>query len=357
MPMRKTPEAKVKKVLQLAKDGKLTYYDIKDRVGVSIGVISRIINEAKAKNPRQVRRDKAHKAVHKLIETEGGSFHKISKRLGISSRTVNNLAAEPIKNADELKAFELPEPLVMQFKPYVVNRPGYCLIIGDIHFPCYHRTTVELAVQEAKRNNAAVVILNGDTLDCHEISDHNKDPRMPRYVEEIKIGRQFLSWLRQELPGADIVYKIGNHEERLDRYINTRAPALQELDGFNTYSLLQFDKHGVVEVRDKRIIKLGKLPVLHGHEYRGGGGVNPARWLYTRTQYTAICSHFHRTSEHSEKNLHGDFQATWSIACACDLHPDYDPLNKWNNGFAIVKVDNDGTFEVRNKRVIEGKVY
>jgi hypothetical protein len=33
------------------------------------------------------------------------------------------------------------------------------------------------------------------------------------------------------------------------------------------------------------------------------------------------------------------------------------PLNKWNHGFAIVDLDDNGTdFEVRNKRILKGKV-
>lgn len=355
--MRKTPESKVKKVLQLAKDGKLTYYDIKDRVGVSIGTISRIVSEAKAKNPRQVRRDKAHKAVHKLIETEGGSFHKISKRLGVSSRTVNDLAGEPLGKDVDLSAIQLPEPITMEFMPYTITKAGHWLILGDVHIPCHDLSTVQLAVEHAKRDGAVGVLLNGDILDCHEVSSHNKDPRMPRYKEELQLGRQFIAWLRQELPKAEIVYKIGNHEERLDRYINTRAPALEELEGFNTFTLLNFQKHGIIEVRDKRVIQLGGLHVVHGHEYSGGGGVNPARWLYLRARDKAICNHFHRTSEHHTRNISQKFAAAWSVGCACNLHPAYAPLNEWNNGYAIIDVQSDGTFGVRNNRVIEGKVY
>jgi hypothetical protein len=48
---------------------------------------------------------------------------------------------------------------------------------------------------------------------------------------------------------------------------------------------------------------------------------------------------------------------TWSLGCMCELHPPYMPLNKWNHGFAIVDLDDNGTdFEVRNKRILKGKV-
>lgn len=143
---------------------------------------------------------------------------------------------------------------------------------------------------------------------------------------------------------------------RLGKYIMGRAPALFDLEFVNLRSLLHFSDYGIEEVRDKRVIKIGKLHLIHGHEYNGGGGVNPARWLYLRARSKAACSHFHRTSEHHARDIGQKYEATWSIGCACQLSPAYAPLNEWNHGFAIVELANDGTFAFRNLRVLDGKV-
>ena len=40
----------------------------------------------------------------------------------------------------------------------------------------------------------------------------------------------------------------------------------------------------------------------------------------------------------------------------CDLHPKYLPINKWNRGFAHVTVNDDNTFTVNNKKIIDKEV-
>lgn len=83
--------------------------------------------------------------------------------------------------------------------------------------------------------------------------------------------------------------------------------------------------------------------------------MNPARWLYLRAGSTAMCGHFHRSSEHHERVLSQKTHGVWSVGCACYLHPRYSPLNQWNHGFAFVRVEQDGWFQVENRRVIEGR--
>jgi predicted phosphodiesterase len=250
----------------------------------------------------------------------------------------------------------MPAPHPESYEPFKIDTPGRWLILSDIHAPYHDRTTLELAVTEAKRRGVVGVLLNGDTLDSHEISNHDKDPSAPRYIDEIDTARKLLAWLRAQLPGARLVLKEGNHEERLERYVIQRAPALFGLEGIDLPSLLHFRDVGAEWVSGRRVIALGKLCVVHGHEYRGGGGVNPARWLYLRARYVSICGHFHRSSEHGERNIRGTEERAWSLGCACYLFPRYMPLNSWNHGCAFVEVSGDGNFAVENKRVFGGKL-
>lgn len=248
----------------------------------------------------------------------------------------------------------LPDAVVESYDPLVIDAPGAYLILSDVHAPYHDRRTIEVAVRDAKKHGKrlAGVILNGDTLDCHDLSDHDKDPGAPRYVEELRVAKQLLAWLRGQLPRARVVVKEGNHEERLTRYVMRHAPALFGCDGLDTPSLLDLVKIGAEWCGAKRVVHLGKLNVLHGHEYRGGGGINPARWLYTKARAVAVCGHFHRSSEHSGRDVRGTPTAAWSLGCACYLHPRYMPLNEWNHGYAIVELAADGGFEFHNKRVL-----
>ena len=250
----------------------------------------------------------------------------------------------------------LPEPADCGYGPFAVDTPGVWLVISDIHIPYHDLTTLELAAKESKRRGIVGILLNGDVLDSHEISRHDKDPGAPRYVQEIEAGRQFIAWLRFQFPKARIIFKAGNHDERLEKYVIERAPALFGLEGLSLPSLLHFADHGIEWVTDQRVITLGKLNVVHGHEYRGGGGVNPARWLYLRARSVAMAGHFHRTSEHHSRDIRGKAAAAWSTGCACCLSPRYLPINDWNNGFAFVTLDKQGEFVVDNRRVLAGKI-
>ena len=297
---------------------------------------------------------------------ERKSQREIARKVGVAPSTVCDVQRKNRKDADASEskanksgrkaAAQCPDAEPATYSQYRLERPGHWLVLGDVHVPYHDRATVEAAVRQAKRDAVVGVVLNGDTLDSHEISSHDKDPSAPRYVREIEVANQFLAWVRSQLPKAEVVFTEGNHEARLSKYIMGRAPALFDLEFVNLRSLLHFADHGIVEVRDKRVIKAGKLHLIHGHEYQGGGGVNPARWLYLRARSMAMCGHFHRTSEHHARDIGQKYEATWSVGCACQLSPAYAPLNEWNHGFAMLELGDDESFAVRNMRVLGGKV-
>jgi predicted phosphodiesterase len=349
------PAATKRRAEELGRQHK-TLSDIAKRCKISTGSASNILREAGIPVARTVKKGQAKAKVHAAVK-EGGSFAEIERRTGVPASTARVLAKEKETATAVIIPAELPPAYQSQYLPYTLNRPGMWGIISDIHIPYHDITTVTLFVDECIRRKVAGVVLNGDILDCHEISRHDKDPSAPRYVQEIEAGRSFMAWLRKKLGNnVDIVFKTGNHEARLDTYILGRAPALFGLENVNTRGLLHLTDLGIEYVTDKRVIRLGKLHIVHGHEYQGGGGVNPARWLFLRAGNVALCGHFHRVSEHHERDISGASKASWSTGCACFISPQYAPLNNWGHGFAFVDVDELGGFAVENKRVFNGKI-
>jgi len=321
-----------------------TVQQIADELGVSFGVVQR---ETKGTVPSVQEKTKAKAKIFKELIANGESIDNAKSTAGVSKETMRKVLGLGLR---------MPEAVKRDASPHVIDVAGRWLILSDIHLPQHDVPAVEAAIAEAKRRGVVGVLLNGDILDCHEISTHDKDPSAPRYVDELRIGREFFAYMRQQFPKAEFVYKLGNHEERLGKYIIQRAPALEGIEGVDLPSCLNARDHGVTIVRDKRLIRLGKLNVLHGHEYQGGGGVNPARWLFLRARSVALCGHFHRTSEHHAKDISDKYQAAWSAGCLCDLKPLYAPHNEWNHGFCFAEVANDGDFSVQNIRVMEGKI-
>lgn len=244
-----------------------------------------------------------------------------------------------------------------EWGPFQMEGPMRALILSDIHFPYHDRGALLVAMKHGRERKANTVILNGDTMDFYSVSFWEKDPRKRNFAEELKTGREFIQALRECFPRARIVFKLGNHEERLERYMRVKAPELLGIEAMEISALIGLD--GIETVSEKRPIRLGQLNVLHGHEYRFAisNPVNPARGLFLRAKAHALCGHFHQSSYHADKNVEQKNVACWSTGCLCDMHPEYAPFNNWGHGFAFVEVARDGKFEVRNHFIAGGKVY
>lgn len=233
------------------------------------------------------------------------------------------------------------------------------LILSDIHFRFHDEQALEVALDFGAERKPNLILLNGDICDHYAQSVFLKDPKLRDFPEEVRQVKFFLTGLRKRFPKARIIYKLGNHEERFIAYMRHKACELIGIDEFEFASVFHLKENKIELVEDKRPIRLGKLNVIHGHEYRFqiSSPVNPARGYFLRGKAHVLGGHFHATSQHSEKNIEQHVVSTWSTGCLCNLHPAFSPLNNWNHGFAFVMADRQGAFAVENKRIIEGKVY
>ena len=261
---------------------------------------------------------------------------------------------------EELNPFGFPASDETEYLPYILKKEANnILCLFDVHVPYHSIDALTKAVQYGKENNVNTIFIGGDFMDFYGLSTFEKDPRRRRFSEELEDGREMLRILRREFPKAYIYYQLGNHEERYERYMKLKAKELLDISDFRIDVLLRFGELGIELIDEKRIAKAGKLSILHGHEFGRQifSPVNPARGLYMKAKKSSICGHHHQTSEHAEKDISGDVVSCWSSGCLCELNPDYRPINKWNHGFIHVTVEEDGNFEVRNKKIINNKIY
>lgn len=246
------------------------------------------------------------------------------------------------------------------FSPVALPSGCSYLVLSDIHVPYHDRDSFLRALEWGVSHGCQRVVINGDFVDNYAASRWQTDPRQRNYQREIETARTVLEAICQGMPGGGhVTLKLGNHDERLEAYLQVKAPELLGLSEFRLESLLRCEELGVQVVGDMRPIRLGHLSLLHGHEYKFSisNPVNPARGLFLRGHSHAICGHFHQSSQHSDRNLEQKVVSCWSTGCLCNLHPRYMPLNKWNHGFAVVRVDDRGAFRVNNYRIIDGEVY
>lgn len=254
--------------------------------------------------------------------------------------------------------FDLPEPIIERAN--VWNLPKSIrkvLIMSDVHIPHNDNKAIKAAIKYGKDNNVDAVFLNGDILDFYQLSFHEKDPRVTSIAKELELGRQFLAYLRQEFPTQKIYYIPANHEARLERYLRVKAPELLDVAEFQLDVLLRVAEYKVEWIPYGSKCYMGKLLVEHGDKIKGSGGVNPARTLYTKLKRHAICGHFHRSTESTERIYDDEVIVNYSVGCLCDLEPNYLPVNNHNHGCALVEVQLDGTFTVNNKKIVNGNIY
>ena len=253
-------------------------------------------------------------------------------------------ALMPKTKAEDLEPWILPKS---------IRRVG---ILSDIHVPYADPDALILAIEHLIKSDVGAVILNGDYMDMATASFHERDPRNRDMGEEIEEGRNLMRMLRAAFPKIPIYARSSNHERRLERYLMQNAQILLGMPEFELKNLLRLAEHGIEHIDYNRPMYIGKLTLLHGDEYKGGGGINPARWLSLRAGTSAAAGHFHRTTSHVDRTLRGEIRGWWSIGCLCTLQPTWLPMNQWTQGFAIVDVNPDGSFEFDNKMIIDGKV-
>jgi hypothetical protein len=257
----------------------------------------------------------------------------------------------------------LPPTDAKDFLPFTIDvrQQIHLLVLADLHIPYHAPQAIAAAIKGGRAHDANMLIIDGDLLDFHRISRFLKDPRARSVKDEIEMAKQFLDALDEWFPKARRIFKFGNHDERLDKYLRAFAPEIYNIasDKMSLEVLLELADRGWEAVSDQRPIQIGSLTILHGHEFPTPviGPVNAARGLFLRTKANALEAHLHQTSEHTEATVRGKLISTWSIGCLCDLHPAYARFNRWNWGYAGIEVATDGDFQVHNRKIIDGVVY
>jgi predicted phosphodiesterase len=264
--------------------------------------------------------------------------------------------AKVVKTIDNrpLNPYNLPASDEINYTPFVINAKKL-LVLSDIHIPYHSVEALSAAIQWAKKEKPDAILLNGDCLDFFGLSRYAKDPKKRSFAHELKAFKDFIDVLKKEF-NAKLYFKTGNHEERYEHFLWMKAGELDGVDEFDLSNIIMARAEGIDVIKDKRIIKAGDLNIIHGHEYPSAfSPVNIARGLFTKAKVSAMQGHNHQTSEHTETDMNGKIVTTYSVGFLSELHPLYLPLNKWNNGCAMVEIDGK-EFHVQNKRIYKGKV-
>ena len=167
--------------------------------------------------------------VFKDVDDVRGKIRYYRGQRGKAQRHRATHKAEPAEHAKALgvaNPFGLPESDEEDWEPFVLPKGNdRILLLSDIHVPYHNIQALTKAIEYGKEKKVNAVVLNCDTFDCYALSRYDKDPRKRGFAAELEACRQLLGILKRELD-CPIYFKLGNHEERYEAYLRTKAPEL-----------------------------------------------------------------------------------------------------------------------------------
>lgn len=290
------------------------------------------------------------------------NFHRHLSRMGISVKSRSEHFKKNRPNAiiesfdfSEAENFGIEESLGKEYTSLRITDAFKKVgILSDIHVPYHSMSAIICAIKYLRDQEIDCLILNGDIFDFYAISRHEKEKDLRDFPREIEMGRNFLQKIRDLFPTIPIYYKMGNHENRWQRYLNEQAEEFSQLHEMQFEQFFRLDKLAMIYVPDWQGIEIGDLLILHGHEIMAGG-MNPSQSTFNKTFCNTIIGHVHRTTSTTKKNGFKEFFHTYSTGCLTQLSPKYYPFAQHNNGFALVNII-DGKTKVQNIMIKDGRI-
>ncbi len=287
--------------------------------------------------------------MHKL---EKGGIGKGNARYRLTEDEIEALTRYRLKT-DSFQ--DLPEWLIeMQDGKEEVSEhiviEGNTAILCDVHLGFHDIDAIRACIQFLRTMKVDNIVLNGDTIDAHKLSRWAKRKDDIEFTTELQMARNFIDNLRATFSKARIYFKVGNHEDRLEHYIQEKA---DQFAGLVTWqSLLELDAKGVKFVDSNQIMFCHGTWITHGHEIKVNGAANPAVTLMNKTMTNTCMGHLHRSQTMHKKSLDGEYLRADVIGTLSKLKRGYMAYSQSNHGFAFIHEDG----EFQNIRIEDGKV-
>lgn len=238
------------------------------------------------------------------------------------------------------------------------------LLFGDAHHPYHDPRAWRLFLKAGKAFRPKHLICLGDLADFYSVSSHSKDPTRKQQIEtEIASVRQALDEL-DALGAKQKIFVAGNHEDRLRRYLQDRAPELFGL--VDIPQLLELRQRGWSYIPYKAHGRLGKLHLTHDV---GNSGRNATFAALDTYQHSVVTGHSHRLQYIVEGNAVGEFKLSAQFGWLGDITKvDYmhqaKAAKNWALGFGIGYLDPSTGIAylqpvpiIKGTCVVEGRLY
>lgn len=236
------------------------------------------------------------------------------------------------------------------------------LIIPDTHAPYHDKKAWGLLLRAAKVLKPDTIAVLGDFFDFYSVSFHGKHPqRRFTLQEEIEAGAILLDDL-ESIGAKRKIFIAGNHEYRLERYLQEKAPDLWGV--VDIASLLELKERGWEYVPYKEYAQIGKLYLTHD---TGCSGAQAIKRALTDFGGNIVIGHIHRAGVVYQGCLKGSTHVAASFGWLGDVSAaDYMHKVKaerdWVHGFGVAYLEKGGNCHLQaivmvdGRCVIEGKL-
>lgn len=228
------------------------------------------------------------------------------------------------------------------------------LIIPDTHRPYHNEKAWQLMLKAARHLKPHVVVVLGDFADCYTISAHDKNPtRSETFEDEVTDVNKGLDEIEASTPIATRYFVAGNHEHRLERFLQTNAPPLFSM--LTIPKLLRLKERGWHYTPYQRALKLGRLHITHDEGTAGPQAHERARASF---EGNVTIGHTHRMALSYRGNAKGRSHVGAMFGWLGDIEQ-IDYLHRvraqqWQLGFGVGYMQHSGTVHLQAVPIIEG---
>ncbi len=223
---------------------------------------------------------------------------------------------------------------------------------SDNHFPIANVAAHKLMIECAEREGVTGVVLGGDNLDLHCLSNHPKEKK--RIIEHATIQQEVASarWFLEWAATRPAWWILGNHEGRFDRFMEREENLALDGTAANSFEQMFNVPKGIEVLPVGSDLRLGNLNMTHGDgEFKkSSGGKYPAQKLLDMVpDFSSICGHLHRLSSARRSGRDGDgvsfTRAAFVMPHMSIESEHYQYMSKhpnWQTGFGLIRAWWDG---------------
>jgi len=232
------------------------------------------------------------------------------------------------------------------------------VLVPDVHYPHYEPRILDALEEFIADYDPDEIVYMGDQMSLDCISGWNK--RKPLLKEGQRLLKEYEGFNHHVLerheaitrPGIRRTFMFGNHEERVNWYIEEH-PELQTMIEIDRN--LRLTERGYKVIPYNEIHTIGKLSVIHGFYWNKYHAVKTLEAFEGNVVYAHVHNPqmYAKVSPIDRKGYH----TATSLGCLCSIKPDYkkNAPNFWINQFGIVEhLPATGVFNLTPITIVEG---